>query len=74
MKEGWEAKWAAYKAAQAESDAAYAAYCAAADAAAVALQAYSQAICHERGRALALDSERPLNPGDETAINGARTA
>lgn len=74
MKEGWEAKWAAYKAAQTESNAAWAAYRAAADAAAVALQAYCEAVHLEQGRALALDFERPLNAGDEIAVNNARNA
>lgn len=62
----------AYMQAQEKSNAAWAQYRAADDEAARALEAYTKAVFAGTGRALVLDVERPLNPGDETAINNAR--
>lgn len=62
----------AYMRAQEKSNAAWAAYRAAADEAALALEAYSRAVCQGVGHTLALPSERPLNPGDEAVLVGVQ--
>lgn len=64
--------WNAYVQAQQASNAAWAAYRAASEEAARALEAYSRAVCQGAGRTLALDTERPLNPGNEAVLVGAQ--
>lgn len=76
------AEWSAYQAAQTASTAAYHAalngtgswadYELARTNALHALAEYSQAVCRFTGRTLALNTDHPLNPGDEAAITGAR--